>query len=1389
MEIDLFGSRWYDKGARLPTVNQSVSVGSSSLTEDRTDSQHTSDESPSETKERDEGVFFQETDERVSNSYATSLENRLRKDAQAEESHYRQRKLRKRLEIAKESLQELLDKHEKCFARDPDVPPPHVPKRLARHIIELKEGAELGRSPGMRRRSKEDDEFISSVVKKLLEYGLIRRSNAQHACQVHIAKTPGREPRFCIDYRPVNELTKEDPFPLPRMDELLYGMNGATVFSTLDAQKGFWQIRMGKGREYSAFRTAEGVFEWVVMPFGLMNAPATFQRFMNEAFVDLSFVHVYIDDITVFSSTLEQHLSHLEKVFHRVEEYGITLKKGKCEFMKDSVKLLGYYVSAQGITQDPLKLEAIQNFEQPRNVRELKRFLGMIQFFRMFSSSTARLLTPLYELCKKKVKWRWQEAEIKAFNEVKSELIKKRTLAYPDLTKKFFVSVDASDYAMGANLYQFKHAEDGTLDLQEVLAYSDEWTKEELDSFHEEQAVPHIVESFSKKWNKHEVNYTTSEKECLAIVNALERWKHYLAPKEFVVWSDHRALSALKSTEKPRLKRWKLRLTPFTFDLKWKAGRTMKDVDTLSRDARYKTLFVDNIRGYGIESMRAIPEDFVRIHEPLSADQATAEIESEISCNLVEDSLAARLDLLPLEVGDEIKSMLCYPTEESEQADEKEKAQGLRIDTEIQESLLKHSSSFSESQRKDPSVRKIVAKLKDSGPYSGFEVRDDEVLLKSGRVYIPSHEVPLIMWMMHDHPLSGHVGQTKLLERLRARYYWPKMSQTVRKYLAKCSCTRSKAKKGTKVGRTVTFSHYGPLDCLQLDIVGPFPLSNRRNQYWLTLIDRYTRTVELVPIPNRQANTVARAIYKEWITRYGCPLVILGDNEFRSQIMKELSSLVGASQLHSAPYKPSTNGLCERVHAFASQIMQNSNGGKIKDWDELLPAVRFAIMTSRLDGLGFSPYQLLYGRQPRLPVDYLIPVDTNVPKNVREYYNQLAESITEIREMFDYTQSKVDARMRYKRDRSQRRRPADFAVGDLVYHTRDYYNQDPLQRGLAKLLGKFAGPNPIVRKIGPNTYEVKIGETTKVFNAEHLAPYRGEDPPIYRTKPEENHSEDERLDDGPVEEPENPGGSTVDRPRRSRKRARSPTHPEGSKGSKKPRGPSASEGPPTSIASSSSKTRSRSSHVDSHRGKQRRDEPTEADTVREDVNGVIGQFVLAYDKAMQAQKKTSLFLGKITEIGEDGTETVHVFKGRTIRKRLQLLPYWYREISNKNRDYDTKITDKSLTSEWRPWLINLSEDYEVVDRSTERESGEAPPERMVQKYRQVWEGVIFEKDLALSRVDVQNDLDVQEARNSDPVKRGKPLLQNRRTGRRGKSTRPKAGTTSTRRRVRFDVDK
>ena len=1275
------------------------------------------------------GFFSDKKEERRNNHYSDSFLNKLTQDRDEEERFLYAKKQKKKLMKIKESLCKLLDGYEDCFARDSTKPPKPVSADLCTHEIELLEGKTLGFSPGMRRRSKEDEEFVSNMIAKLLAFGLIRRSDASFACQVHVAKAPGREKRFTVDYRPLNEITKANPFPLPRMDELLYGFCGMSVFSTLDAQRGFWQILMDKGSAHlTSFRTKEGVFEWVVMPLGLTNAPATFQQFMSSCFGDLPFVKVYIDDIIIASRNHKDHVFHIEKVLQRCREKGITLKVSKCHFLKEKLKILGYFVSGAGITQDPAKLEAIQNFARPNNLRELKRFLGMLQFFRMFSAATARILVPLYELCKKNTKFVWTDRRITAFKEAKEELMKKRTLAYPDVDAKFFVSVDASDFAYGANLYQFKETIDGTMDMEQVLAYSDEWTKEELASFKVKQAVPHIVESFSKKWNKHEINYTTSEKECLAIVNALERWAHYLAPKQFEVWSDHRALQSLVRTEKPRLQRWKLRLTPFTFDLKWKAGRTMKDVDTLSRDARYKTFFADGVRGFCIETEKSTSDDSV-------TETFTALSFNEIECEIRADSCASEeianlcreycfLDL------DEDKDGNPSPIVGEAEVTEEEKAHEHEIEKELKRALLMHTSNFAASQKNDKSLRRIIA-LVEKGKKKSYSIRDDGVLLKNGKIVVPQHEVPLILWMLHDHPMSGHVGETKLLERVRQRFFISDLKKTVRNYLKKCKCSRSKARKGKRVGRTITFSHYGPLDCLQVDLVGPFPTSNGKNLYWVTMIDRFTRCLELVAVKSREAKEVARAIFDTWVTRYGCPLVLMADNEFRSGILKELLALTKTSQIHTAPYKPSTNGLCERVHAFAQMMLQNAKMENVRDWDQYLPAIRFAIMTSRLDGFGFSPYQLLYGRNPRLPVDSLIPNDSGVPHKLREYYERQMESIKSIRDIFDYTQSKVDAKMRYKRDLSQRRRPAEFKVGDLVYHTRSYYNQDPVQRGLSKLLGKFAGPHPIVKVVNMNTFEVQVSEDeTRVFNAEHLSLYKGEGLPVYRLKPRGSI-----LDSKDLEVQSTPDLFSQENELKSE--GQNPDLP-----LELPRPAVGKEEPPLPVVNpeivpkSQSKRKARvldDGSVENTQPPRKKvrfsDEAKSTSSGELRTESFVGQFLLAFENEMHAQKKVSLTMAVVKEIDEKGICTVQALKPRSIKKTNVFVPIWYRHRGPGPDDYDQRVTDRKLPKEWLPWNIYLDDKWTVTAKSRIAEAIKQPPERFTKLYGLVWDKKVKETSL------------------------------------------------------------
>ena len=1278
--------------------------------------------------------------ESIDNGFATaySIRNRMNLDSDEEERYRKTAKAQKLVLKYMDQLKEVLDEHETVFAADSSKPPPQVDRELCEHVIELKEGERLGFSPGMRRMSQFKDEFIEERLKKLVKAKMITKlagtNSVSHACQVHVVTAPGREPRLTIDYRPVNEKTKADSFPLPRMDELLYGFAGSEVFSTIDALKGFWQIRMeGKSRDLTAFRTRSGVYVWNVMPMGLKNAPATFQRFMSQCFGHLDFVKVYIDDVIIHSKDAPTHLNHIRKVLQTCQEKGITLKASKCHFLKSKLKILGYYVSKDGISQDPEKLNSIKNFGAPQNLRELRRFLGMIQFFRMFSSATARILIPLYQLCRKGVRWRWKDEEKAAFQQIKDELLKVRTLAYPDVTKKFFVSVDASDFAFGANLYQFREAPDGTLEIDQVLAYSDEWTPEELAEFRKKQKVPFIIESFSKKWNKHEVNYSTSEKECLAIVNALERWSHYLAPKEFEVWSDHRALTSLARTEKPRLKRWKLRLTPFNFDLKWKAGRTMKDVDTLSRDARFKSMFVDVVKGFRVDTcFNTLPTDY-------DEDEFSALAFREIEFNFAADMPAYAFtpsdeDLLCL-LGDRGKDGEAPAAEEGSvplpgSVNQEEKQRMENIDDEVRRSLLGSHHDFGVSQRRDAALRHITEQIEaGEEPEPGYSLRDDGVLLREGKIVVPKHEIPLLLWLMHDHPFAGHVGANKLMARIRERFFVKKLGKVVSKYLKKCSCSRVKARRSHGAGRTITFSHYGPLDCLQVDLVGPFPTSRRGNKYWVTLIDRYTRALELVPVKSKDAKVVARAIADHWVTRYGCPLVLMADNEFRSGVLKELLALTDTKQIHSAPYRPSTNGLCERVHQFAHQLMQNAKMESVGEWDSHLPAIRFAIMSSRLDGLGFSPYQLLYGRNPRLPVDELIPYDTGVPADVTDYFNSQMEVLKEIRDLFDYRQSKVDARMRYKRDRSQNRKPTTLRVGDLVYHTRDYYGKSKLQRGLVKLLGKFAGPSPIVKALGENTFEVQVSDSkTKVFNVRDLALYGGEEMPIFRSRP------DSDLD----QVPSRSSGTSPDSSDMSSARLE-----EKSEILNLPESPRKIVVPEISEAKereSKSALRKRVRFADDPQfiDPKEKHKPSEDEGMIQPVPPEIGeetqslsfegQWVLAYDLNHHRDGKVSLMVGRISGIDVEGLCSIHVYRPRSIQKKVRYLPMYYKYAGSGDSDYETRITDQPLPNDWLPWVVDLDHAVKIVAKSHVREEGRSPPDRFQKFYSLVWDGKKKETD-------------------------------------------------------------
>jgi hypothetical protein len=306
--------------------------------------------------------------------------------------------------------------------------------------------------------------------------------------------------------------------------------------STLDLASGFWQVPMDeKDREKTAFISTIGLYEFNVMPFGLSNSPATFQRMMDEVCDELDWRvgSDYIDDIIIGSLTFEEHLHDLQQLFDRLEQFGLTVKLQKCKFAKRRLLFLGYLVSNEGILPNPQKIEVIKALQPPNNIKGLRRFLGMTGYYRRFIEGYANIASPLTRLLKKNCLYSWNSDCQKSFEELKNKLISAPILQYPNFNIPFILKTDASKIALGAALCQEENRK------RYVIAY---WSKTLLES---------------------EKKYTVTQLECLALVNAVNHFRHYIGGKEFTAITDHKALKWLLTSDHgsdAMLDRWKIKL-------------------------------------------------------------------------------------------------------------------------------------------------------------------------------------------------------------------------------------------------------------------------------------------------------------------------------------------------------------------------------------------------------------------------------------------------------------------------------------------------------------------------------------------------------------------------------------------------------------------------------------------------------------------------------------------------------------------------------------------------------------------------------------------------------------------------------------------------------------
>jgi hypothetical protein len=369
-------------------------------------------------------------------------------------------------------------------------------------------------------------EYIQQQVQEMLKNKVIQPSKSPWASRIVLVKKKDGKLRFCVDYRTLNSITKKDVYPLPRIDDSLAMLKKGKFFTTLDLFAGYWQIPLASdSKEKTAFITDSGLFEFNVMPFGLCNAPATFQRFMDATLAGLKWksLLVYMDDIIIFSTTFDEHVKDLDEVFTRLDNANITLNINKCEFFKEKIHYLGHVVSVEGIQPSQDKIKAILNKNSPRNIKELHNWLGICSYYRAFIPNFAKLCAPLYGLLRRDIGFLWTEKEENIITELKQYLSTQPILNHPNFDYPFILRTDACIEGLGATLSQLINSKEN------------------------------VIQYLSRSVQPSERNWPIQHLEALAIIWACESIRAYIIGSKVLIKTDHKSLEWLKESKIPRL--------------------------------------------------------------------------------------------------------------------------------------------------------------------------------------------------------------------------------------------------------------------------------------------------------------------------------------------------------------------------------------------------------------------------------------------------------------------------------------------------------------------------------------------------------------------------------------------------------------------------------------------------------------------------------------------------------------------------------------------------------------------------------------------------------------------------------------------------------------------
>ncbi|CAJ2637946.1 unnamed protein product [Trifolium pratense] len=990
-----------------------------------------------------------------------------------------------------------------------------------------------------RKQSPEKAEAAEKAVKDLLEANFI--SEARYTTwlsNVVLVKKSNGKWRMCVDYTDLNRACPKDAYPLPNIDKLVDNSSGFKILSFMDAYSGYNQIKMAEiDKKKTAFMTESGNYYYNVMPFGLKNAGATYQRMMNKVFNNEigDMLEVYMDDMIVKSEEEVDHTAHLKKVFDQARKYNMRFNPEKCTFGVKAGKFLGFYLTERGIEANPDKCRAFFEFPTPDSKKSIQSLNGMLTALSRFVAKSAQHALPLFKLLRKESAFEWTKECEDALQHLKRALSEPPVLTRPNEGETLYLYLAVASEAISAVL--IRETEQG-------------------------QKPVYFV---SKALQGPELRYLQIEKTALAVVMAARKLRHYFLAHSIVVRTDQPIKQLLARPDMTgRMLKWSLELSEF--EIFFESRKALKaqvladfiaEMTTPSTPDKNKwTIFVDgssNPQGSGAGIILESGEG-VLIEVSLELAFPTTNNQAEYEAFLAGLRLAQDMEAEEIKIFTDSQLVASQITGEYQTKDErlteylnliKEKLTKFK-QTEVKHVPREHNaradilSKLASTKKKKSGNQSLIQEtlskpsiVKPSEVFLICEIDADcwmtpvfeflntgnlpldkkeaakvkrracAYVILNGKMYRRGFSIPLlrcveesevasILGEIHEGINGQHIGGRSLARKaLRAGFYWPTMQADAKEHVKKCDkCQRHGDMHLAPPNELKTLSSPWPFSWWGMDLLGPFPTAAGQNKYLIVAVDYFTKWIEAEPLAHITTFNVLRFLKRNILARFGIPQVVVTDNgtQFTDNKVREFMAKIGTTQHFTSVEHPQTNGQAEAANRVILRGLKRRLDEAKGKWTEELHSVLWSYRTTPHSTTGETPFRLTYGTEAVIPVETgASSFRTEVPLEGEDNHEMLREELDlleELREGAALREATLKQKIAKRHDKKVIKR--EFDVGTLVLRR----NQKDSREG--KLAANWEGPYRVRAKTENGAYYLEDlygKEIPRPWNAEKLKQY------------------------------------------------------------------------------------------------------------------------------------------------------------------------------------------------------------------------------------------------------------------------------------------------------------